>query len=170
MWNTTKCNRRNTGCILWGLAGSVRRWLVLGRRTGWSTRRPRRGGHQGCAFQKGATNMMSAWSQKVEGWQGVTHEGCPVHCKGIREQCLWVQAPAHVLGEQTGRFSTLCCRWRRSIQSAELLPICFAKGTNSGVPVLTVRDKLTGFLPCCLRRTLPSCCLCSGKQSCKIAS
>ena len=55
--------------------------------------------------------------------------------------------------KQTGQFSTLCCRWTPSIQSlplcsiclvhAELLPICSAPGTSSGVPVLTLRDKLT---------------------------
>ena len=76
--------------------------------------------------------------------------------------------------KQTGQLSTLCCCWAPSIQSlplcsiclvhAELLPIYSAPGTSSGVPVLTLRDKLTAVLPCFLRRTLPSCCLCSGKK------
>ena len=100
------------------------------------------------------------------------------NASGSRRQLTYLGS--REVKKQTGQFSTLCCRWRPSIQSlplcsiclvhAELLPICSAPGTSSGVPVLTLRDKLTGFLPCCLRRTPPSCCLCSGKKSCETAS
>ena len=91
----------NIGSVWCLSARSFRRCLILWRRTGCLTRRPRRSDHQGFSCQPAGEE----WPPRLclEGWKGITLEGGPVHCQSISVQHLWTQPSAHILGELGGQ-------------------------------------------------------------------
>ena len=122
MGNMARCSLGNIGCIPWGSAGSFKRCLVVGMRTEWSTRRP-----PWLCFPDGG-DLYDVWFAlsyfvqytwyKIEGEEGITLEGCPVHCQSIRVQCTRSQMPVCILKEmgenKTDRICALPYRERLS--------------------------------------------------------
>ena len=107
--STARCGLANIRCIAWESPGSLRRCLLLGRRTGSPTRGFMRSGHHGCAkvvllglylfFPESR-----CWEQLELGWrvEGLGLEGCPDHCQSICVNCFQVWSPAYVLRKLGG--------------------------------------------------------------------
>lgn len=60
--------------------------------------------------------------EKVEGWEGVTLEGCPVHFQDICVQCFWVRVPPFLF---TGANAVVFSILRQSCETGSSKLMCW---------------------------------------------